>query len=124
MKYSVLVVIALLVAGLASAQSKIGHINSETIMQALPEAVDPSRWEEELKEIRGQLTPFCEKAKRLLIRERLYMMNASLSPVECSDAEISRLRHELFASAMSHGGHFKRLIDPMDRLLYDLIKEE
>ena len=91
---------------------------------ALPEAVDPSRWEEELKEIRGQLTPFCEKAKRLLIRERLYMMNASLSPVECSDAEISRLRHELFASAMSHGGHFKRLIDPMDRLLYDLIKEE
>jgi len=91
---------------------------------ALPEAVDPSRWEEELKEIRGQLTPFCEKAKRLLIQERLYMTNASLSPVECSDTEISRLRHELLASAMSHGGHFKRLIDPMDRLLYDLIKDE
>ena len=52
------------------------------------------------------------------------MMNASLSPVECADEEISRLRHELFASAMSHGGHFKRLIDPMDRMLYDLIKEE
>jgi hypothetical protein len=52
------------------------------------------------------------------------MMNASLSPVECADEEISRLRHELFGSAMSHGGHFKRLIDPMDRLLYGLIKEE
>ena len=82
------------------------------------------RWEEELKEIRGQLIPFCEKAKRLLIKERLYMMNAPLSPVECPDREISRLRQELFASAMSHGGQFKRLIDPIDRLLYQLIKEE
>ena len=91
---------------------------------AVTGAIGPLRWEEDLKEIRGQLIPFCEKAKRLLIKERLYMMNASLSPVECADEEISRLRHELFASAMNHGGHFKRLIDPMDRLLYDLIKEE
>jgi len=91
---------------------------------AVTGAIDPSHWKEELKEIRGQLIPFCDKAKRLLIRERLYMMNASLSPVECSDAEISRLRHELFASAMSHGGHFKRLIDPIDRLLYQLIRED
>jgi hypothetical protein len=91
---------------------------------ALPEAIDPSRWEEELKEIRGQLIPFCEKAKHLLIKERLYMMNASLSPVEYANEEISHLRHELFGSAMSHGGHFKRLIDPMDRVLYGLIKEE
>ncbi|MDO9230615.1 MAG: hypothetical protein Q7U03_13760 [Syntrophales bacterium] len=88
------------------------------------EEIDLSHWEEDLKEVRGQLIPFCEKAKRLLIKERLYIMNASLSPVECADEEISRLRHELFASAMSHGGDFKRLIDPMDRLLYQLIKEE
>ena len=54
--------------------------------------IDLSCWEEELKEIRGQLIPFCEKAKRLLIKERLYMMNASLSPVECPDTVISRLR--------------------------------
>ncbi len=91
---------------------------------ALPEAIDPSRWEEELREIRGQLIPFCEKAKHLLIKERFYMMNASLSPVECADEEISHLRQELFGSAMSHGGHFKRLIDPMDRMLYGLIKDE
>jgi hypothetical protein len=86
--------------------------------------IDLSCWEENLKEIRGQLIPFCEKAKRLLIKERLYMMDAPLSPVECPNREISRLRHELFASAMSHGGQFKRLIDPIDRLLYQLIKEE
>ena len=86
--------------------------------------IDLSCWEENLKEIRQQLIPFCEKAKRLLIKERLYMMNAPLSPVECLDTEISRLRQELFAAAMSHGGQFKRLIDPIDRLLYQLIKEE
>ncbi len=74
-------------------------------------SIDPSRLEEELREIREQLIPFCEKAKRLLIRERFAMMTAPLSPVECADAEISRLRQELFASAMSHGGRFKRLID-------------
>lgn len=93
-------------------------------LPAIPEEIDPSRWEDEMKEIREQLNPFCEKAKRLLIRERSYMMNAPLSPVECPDAEIGLLRRELFGSAMSHGGHFKRLIDSMDRLLYLLIKEE
>ncbi len=86
--------------------------------------IDLSCWEEDLKEIQGQLIPFCEKAKRLLIKERFYMMNAPLSSVECPDTEISRLRQELFAAAMSHGGQFKRLIDPIDRLLYQLIKEE
>jgi hypothetical protein len=91
-------------------------------LPALSLSIDPSRLEEDLKEIREQLIPFCEKAKRLLVRERFAMMAAPLSPVECADAEISSLRLELFASAMSHGGLFKRLIDPVDRLLYRLIK--
>jgi hypothetical protein len=91
---------------------------------AVAGTIDLSCWEEDLKEIHGHLIPFCEKAKRLLIKERLYMMNAPLSSVECPDAEISRLRQELFAAMMSHGGLFKRLIDPIDRLLYQLIKEE
>jgi putative intracellular protease/amidase len=91
---------------------------------ALPGAVDPSRWKEDVREIREQLIPFCEQAKRLLVRERFYMMNAPLSPMECADAEISRMRQDLFGSAMSHGGRFKRLIDHVDRLLYRLIKEE
>ena len=90
---------------------------------AVAGTIDLSYCEAELKEIRGPLITFCERAKRLLIKERLYMLNAPLSPVECPDTEISRLRHELFASAMSHGGQFKRLIDPIDRLLYRLIKE-
>ena len=64
---------------------------------------------------------FARKPKRLLVRERFALMTAPLSPVECADAEINRLRQELFASAMSHGGRFKRLIDAVDRLLYRLI---
>ena len=73
--------------------------------------------------IRDQLIPFVEKAKRLVIKERFYMNTALLSPVECADPEINRLRLELFGSSMSHGGDFKRLIDIVDRLLFNLIRE-
>ena len=87
----------------------------------IPRSNDQPCLEEELQEIRKQLIPFCEKAKRLLIRERIAMKAAPLSPVECADAEINFLRQELFASAMRHGGLFKRLIDAVDRLLYRLL---
>ena len=76
-------------------------------------------------EARGALPfiPFVDKAKRLVIRERFYMNTAPLSPVDCADPEISRLRLELFGASMSHGGDFKRLIDPIDRLLFNLIRD-
>jgi hypothetical protein len=90
--------------------------------QALPDLVDGQWLRNDLSEIRDQLIPFLEKAKRLVISERCYMNTAYLSPVECADEEINRLRQELFGSAMSHGGHFKCLIDTVDRLLYRLIK--
>jgi hypothetical protein len=86
-------------------------------------SLDLVRLREETSEIRDQLIPFVEKAKRLVIRERLYMNTAPLSPLECADPEINRLRLELFGSAMSHGGHFKQLIDPIDRLLFNLIRD-
>jgi hypothetical protein len=82
------------------------------------------RAREAISEIRDQLLPFVEKAKHLLIRERFYLNTAPLSPLECADPEINRLRLELFGSAMSHGGDFKRLIDTVDRLLFDLIRNE
>ncbi len=91
---------------------------------ALPGSLDPSCLQENLEEIRGLLLPFCEKAERLLVGERCNMMSIPLSPVGCEDLEISRLRQELFASAMSHGGDFKRLINRVDRLLYSLIQGE
>jgi hypothetical protein len=91
---------------------------------ALPESMESSRMKEEVSEIRDQIIPFVEKAKDLLARERLFMQTAPLSPLECADAEISRLRQELFGSAMSHGGRFKQMIDVVDRLLFSLIRED
>jgi hypothetical protein len=94
------------------------------VRPALSEPPDPSSLQDNLEEIRGKLIPFCEKAKRLLILERIGMMSGSLSPTVCSDADISRLRRELFGSKISHGGDFKHLIDSVDLLLYTLIREE
>lgn len=59
MKKRILVVLLLASCGIAAAQSKIGHINSESIMQALPEAVDAQKsldalvaqWEGELQKM-------------------------------------------------------------------------
>jgi len=91
--------------------------------QAHASSLDLLRLREDISEIRNQLIPFVEKAKRLVIRERFYMNTAPLSSVECADPEINRLRLELFGSAMSHGGDFKTLIDPIDRLLFNLIRD-
>jgi outer membrane protein len=53
------VLLALLLPALAGAQSRIAHINSEAIMQALPEAIDAQRtidglvsqWDQELQKM-------------------------------------------------------------------------
>ncbi len=89
---------------------------------ALPESVDWDLLRRELPEIRRRLTPFVAKAKRLLEREGYYMQTSPLSPLHCDNEEIQTLRRELFASAMSHGGAFKRLIDALDRLWFGLIR--
>jgi putative intracellular protease/amidase len=81
---------------------------------------DPDRLLADLEAIRCGIVPFVEKAKRLLIGERFYMQTAPLSPLNCGDEGIRRLRGELFGTGMSHGGEFKRLLDALDRLLGEL----
>jgi outer membrane protein len=75
MKYFV-VALLLAAATLAPAQSKIGHINSEAIMQTLPEAVDAqktldqlvSQWEGELQKMQAEWKrKFDDYDKRKLI---------------------------------------------------------
>jgi len=90
---------------------------------ALSGSIDQFQLKEKLTEIRDQLIPFAERAKHLVIRERCYMNTAHLSPMECADGEINRMRQELFGSAMSHGGDFKQLIDIVDCLLFNIIRE-
>ena len=59
-KWSILLLVCM--SGLVSAQMKIGHINSESIMQALPEAIDAQRsldalvaqWEGELQKMQSE----------------------------------------------------------------------
>jgi outer membrane protein len=61
MKRIVILLLALCVAGTMMAQTKIGHINSESIMQTLPEAIDAqksldalvSQWETELQKLQA-----------------------------------------------------------------------
>ena len=62
MKFGVLLLCALVIPSLVTAQMKIGHINSEQIMQALPEAQDAQRsldnlvtqWESELQKMQSE----------------------------------------------------------------------
>jgi outer membrane protein len=75
-QWMVAVAAAMLVATSASAQSKIGHINSESIMQSLPEAVDAQKsldgmvaqWESELQKMQAEWKKrFDEYDKKKLI---------------------------------------------------------
>ena len=91
---------------------------------AIPRSVDPGILEGQLAEIREELLPFVEKAKRLLVGERFSLLRGPLSPLDCADPEIGRLREELFGGAMSHGGRFKSLIGRVDRVLYGLLRDQ
>jgi outer membrane protein len=75
-KQWVLAVVLLAAVGFAMAQSKIGHINSEAIMQALPEAIDAQKsldalvaqWEGELQKMQADWKKkFDEYDKKKLI---------------------------------------------------------
>ena len=75
-RLGVLTALLLLAGGAASAQMKIGHINSEAIMQTLPEAIDAQKsldgfvtqWEGELQKMQADWKKkFDEYDKRKLI---------------------------------------------------------
>ena len=61
MKRLMMVCLLLLLAGVMVAQTNIAHINSEAIMQALPEAIDAQKsldalvaqWESELQKMQS-----------------------------------------------------------------------
>jgi outer membrane protein len=76
MKRLMLIALLALVGGAATGQSKIGHINSESIMQTLPEAIDAQKsldalvaqWEGELQKMQADWKKkFDDYDKRKLI---------------------------------------------------------
>ena len=74
--------------------------------------------EQGLERIRSLLLPFVEKAKHLLMRERIAMQNAQITYDRCDDQEIQSIRDEMFSRSKSHGGMFKELINELDLVLY------
>ena len=83
---------------------------------------DPLQLKKDLMMIRELILPFVEDAKKLLTLESVFLTKAFLSPVDCPDEGINRLRRELFGSSRSYGGKYKHLIDAADQLLYKLIQ--
>jgi hypothetical protein len=80
--------------------------------------------EEHLKDISQSLPHFTEKAKKLLIRERLAMQHGHITYERCDDPEIQKIREELFSSSKSYGGLFKSLVGKIDTLLYLLLEHD
>jgi hypothetical protein len=78
--------------------------------------------EEGLHAVKASLIDFIDKAKHLLVLERIAMQNGHITYEKCDDPEIQKIRSELFGNSKSHGGMFKELIDKIDGLIYKLIK--
>lgn len=75
-----------------------------------------------LQIIRETFLPFYGNSKKLLLMERLAMQNGHITYEKCDEQLIQSLRLELFSASKSYGGMYKRLIDDIDRLLFDLIQ--
>ncbi len=79
--------------------------------------------DEALERIRKRLLPFVDKARDLLVRERLLLQQGPITYERCDDREVQVLREELFSRSKSHGGLFKELLDEMDGLLYRVMTQ-
>jgi outer membrane protein len=130
------VALLLVAAALAPAQSKIGHINSEAIMQALPEAVDAqktldqlvSQWEGELQKMQAEWKrKFDDYDKRKLILTDQVRADAERELREL-DQSIADYRNKKFGQ---NGELFQKQNEVMKpiqnkifKVLADIAKEE
>ena len=79
----------------------------------------------EIEALAGGLRNFCEKAKKLLMQERLALQEGrAITFSNASSDEMAELRMELFSGSKSHGGQFKILLDKIDALLCRALKAE
>lgn len=78
----------------------------------------------DLHKTKELLKIFVEKAKQLILMERIAMQNGHITYERCDNPKIQEIRTELFGNSKSHGGMFKRLIDELDNSLYKLLKKE
>lgn len=93
-----------------------------TFQDEFAPSLDPAQLTSDLEFIRRLLIPFVDEAAELLRLERLWL-TASITPGSSPDERITRLRQDLFGSSRSFGGKFKNLIDAMDNLLFNVLKQ-
>ena len=133
---AVLAVLFALVCGGASAQMKIGHINSEAIMQALPEAIDAQKsldalsasWEAELQKMQAEWKrKFDEYDRRKLILTDLVRSDQERE-LRDLDQGIADFRNKKFGQ---NGELFQKQTDVMKpiqnkmfKVLEDIAKED
>lgn len=84
---------------------------------------DPSSLDR-LREVLQMFSSFKEKAERVLLLERQALQDGHRITYEKSDdPEILQLRAELFSTSKSYGGMFKQLLDKIDRIVFDLLRQ-
>src|SRR5512140_454818 len=136
MKYFAVALLLFMTAMMTQAQSKIGHINSEAIMQTLPEAVDAqktldqlvSQWEGELQKMQAEWKrKFDDYDKRKLILTDQARADAERELREL-DQRIADYRNKKFGQ---NGELFQKQNDVMKpiqnkifKVLEEIAKEE
>jgi hypothetical protein len=80
----------------------------------------PSPGGNELKSLVEDIAVFTEKARRLLMLERIALQRGErITFSEATDPDMHKLRDELFSRSKSYGGFFKDLLNKVDALLYE-----
>jgi hypothetical protein len=77
-----------------------------------------------LQEVAQMVSSFQEKAERVLLLERQALQDGHRITYDKSDnPEIVQLRAELFSTSKSYGGMFKKLLDKIDTIVFDLLRQ-
>jgi hypothetical protein len=83
---------------------------------------DPSSFDR-LREVAQMVSSFQGKAERVLLLERQALQDGHRITYDKSDnPEIVQLRAELFSTSKSYGGMFKKLLDKIDTIVFDLLR--
>jgi len=84
---------------------------------------DDSASVDRLHEVAQLVSSFQEKAEKVLLLERQALQDGHRITYDKSDnPEIVQLRAELFSTSKSYGGMFKKLLDKIDAILFDLLR--
>lgn len=77
----------------------------------------------DIQNLKGQIEDFTAEARKLLMLERIALQKGEqLSFSRAALSDIQSIRMKLFSNAKSHGGKFKEILDKLDTLLFQKLK--